>query len=138
MTPNPKPRPKKGCSPLPFFPANAVDPIFAAIAEHTALSSESARLEKPYVKAWAEAVEKFGPITSDWQGDAPPRPLYDRWDLAERAAREAAHRMAKTEPTTFAGIEAVHDHISATREWAAWIPIAVKTAHAALARMRAA
>jgi len=131
------------------------DPVFAAIGEHKALIRESRRLEKSYRVAVDKAEKKYGDRIEyirrcrtenrsgdDWPGQAITEPFYDRWNLADRAERKAAMRMARTEPTTLAGVAAMIDHIQ--REVAAgsdnvedWLPTSLKTAGAALTRMEA-
>jgi hypothetical protein len=132
-----------------------IDPVFAAIGEHKALMRESRRLEKSYRVAVDKAGKKYGNrmehirrcrsenrSEDDWPGQAITDPFYDRWNLADRAERKAAMRMARTEPTTLAGIAAMIDHIQ--REIAAgsdmedWLPTSLKTAASALGRMEAA
>jgi hypothetical protein len=137
----------------------AIDPVFAAISEHKALIRESSRLEKSYRGAVDKAEKKYGDriehhrrcrsenrSEDDWPGQAITDPFYDRWNSADRAERKAAMRMARTKPTTLAGLAAMIDHIQ--REVSAgsdnvedWLPNALKTAAAvadALGRMEAA
>ena len=127
--------------------APAPDPVFAAIAEHKALIKESARLEKSYRIARDKAEKKYGewimaPKCGEWPGLAIVSPLYDRWNSAEYAEHKAAIRMARTKPTTLAGVGAM---IACIRREVArgsddvgdWLPTSLKTVGAALARMAA-
>src|ERR1700732_4468541 len=78
------------------------DPIFAAIAEHKALTRESTELERSYRDAVDKAEKKYGDRiehhrgnrSAPWPGSATTDPFYDRWNRACRAARKAAMRMA--------------------------------------------
>jgi hypothetical protein len=107
------------------------DPVFAAIGEHKALIRESRHLEKSYRVAVDKAEKKYGDrieyirrcrsenrSEDDWPGQAITDPFYDRWNLADRAERKASMRMARTKPTTLAGIATMIDHIPARgRGW---------------------
>jgi hypothetical protein len=108
-------------------PKSAVDPIFAAIAEHEALIKETNRLEDSYRIAKAKA-----------ESEAIVSPFYDRWNRACRAERKVAIRVARTIPATRAGVEAMihhaHQAIETDREvdWRDWVPTVLKTVSRAL------
>ena len=121
-------------------PAAAIDPVFAAIAEHKVLTRESNRLEESCWTVRAEAEKKYGEWISapnDWPGKTTVTPFYDRWHRAANAERKAAMRMARTKPTTLAGAAALvaytrRDMMKDPSELSGWIPIALKTVAAAL------
>lgn len=78
-------------------PAPAIDPVFAAIAEHKASIKESNRLERSYRIARGKAEKKHGEWISaqkpcEWAGEATVRPFYDRWTRAIDAERKVAIR----------------------------------------------
>jgi hypothetical protein len=116
------------------------DPVFAAIGEHKALTRESSRLEESCWTVRAEAEKKYGEWISapnDWPGKTTVTPFYDRWHRAANAERKAAMRMARTKPTTLAGVAALvaytrRDMMKNPSELSDWIPIALKTVAAAL------
>jgi hypothetical protein len=135
----------------------AIDPVFAAIAEHKALMRESRRLEKSCAierdKAekehgeWIEHVRRCrseNRSERDWPGEAIISPFYRRWSRAKEAERKAGMRMARTKPATISGAAAMVDHARralVTDEevhWTDWAPIALRTAAVALGRMEAA
>jgi hypothetical protein len=123
------------------------DPVFAAIAEHKALSKETGRLERSYRIARGKAEKKHGkwisaPKQGEWRGEATVRLFYDRWCRAIDAEHKMAIRMARTKPTTRAGIEAMihhaHQAVVTDRDvrevdWRDWVPTMLKTVGAALA-----
>ena len=129
-------------------PANGSepDPAFAAIAEHKSLTKELNRLERSYRIARGKAEKKHGewtpaPKPGEWPGETIVTPFYDRWTRAIDAERKAAIRMARTIPTTHAGVEAMIHHAHqavvtdrAAREvdWRDWVPTMLKTVGAAL------
>jgi hypothetical protein len=137
-------------------PKTADDPVFAAIAEHKALTRESDRLEAATRIARDRAEKKHGEwiehvrrrrsenrsAPDDWPGRAIIDPPYDRWNCAERAERKAAMRMARTKPTTATSAAAMITHArrafetGSKEDWQDWGPTALKTVAAALAVMR--
>ena len=131
-------------------PVAAIDPVFAAIAEHKVLTRESNRLEGSCKTARAKAEKRYGkwertPNPREWPGETTVTPFYVRCNRAGRAERKAALRMARTKPTTPAGAAALIAHIrheieagSGRENWEDWVPTALKTVAAALARMEAA
>jgi hypothetical protein len=70
--------------------------------------------------------------------------FYRRWNVAGRAERKAAMRMARTEPATAAGAAAMISHVRRALktdeevDWMHWAPLALKTAADALVRMETA
>ncbi len=67
---------------------------------------------------------------------------YDQFCRAERAANKAAMRLARTKPTTTSGAAAMIGHVRRETKGASeienWVPLALKTAVAALTRTEAA
>lgn len=127
--------------------ALAIDPVFAAIAEHKTRTKESNRLEAAACTARDKAEKKHGEWigcrrSGDWLGEATVRPFYDRWNRAVRAENKAAMRLARTRPVTKAGAAAMIVHIQRATarafEIEDWVPIALKTVADALNRMEAA
>jgi hypothetical protein len=126
----------------------AIDPVFAAIAEHEALIKASSRIEAATSAARAKAERKYGKWTlarNPWPGEATISPFYDRWNRAVYAREQGGMRMARTKPATVAGAAAMVDHARREIEApsddgyrGAWATIALKTAASALARMGAA
>jgi hypothetical protein len=133
-------------------PAPAIDPVFAAISEHKALTKESNRLEKNCDTARDKAEKRYGEWiehirrcrsenrSDDWPGEATVSPFYDRWNRACRAESKAAMRMARTKPATLAGAAAMIAHIqrgvaAASDNVEDWTPTALKTVTSALTRM---
>jgi hypothetical protein len=127
----------------------AIDPAFAAIAEHKTLIKESSRLEESFRAARAKAEKKYGkwtpaPDSGEWPGEATTSPLYDRWNRAVYAQEQGGMRMARTKPATVAGAAAMVDHARRDLEapsdghYGDWVTIALKTVAAALVRMEAA
>jgi hypothetical protein len=121
------------------------DPIFAAIAEHKAAIKEYIRCRNNSERARAQAEKKYG---MSLEGKAlyiaaaeDTRPEYDQFVRAERAAHKAALRMARTTPMTLAGAAALITHTRremTTEDWQKdWVPVALKTVGAAVARMAA-
>ncbi|MGB6177211.1 MAG: hypothetical protein WBF43_12945, partial [Methylocella sp.] len=79
----------------------AIDPVFAAIAEHKTRTKESNCLEAAARTARDKAEKKHGEWivprrSGDWPGEATVRPFYDRWNRAVRAENKAAICMART------------------------------------------
>jgi hypothetical protein len=120
-----------------------LDPIFAAIAEHKMLTKESNRLEAAASAARDKAEKRYGewiraPNPGEWPGESIVRPLYALWHRAGRAESKAAMRMARVSPTTTSGaaatiVHALHAIKTGSKEdWEDWLPIALKTAAAAL------
>jgi hypothetical protein len=117
------------------------DPTFAAIAEHKALSKETGRLEAAMRIARKQAEKKHG---KSLEGAAlliaaaeDTRQEYDQFNLAAKAKRKAAQRMARTKPLSSAGAYAMITH--ARRELCRdsesaedWVTIALKTVAAVL------
>jgi hypothetical protein len=140
--------------------AKPVDPIFAAIAEHKAISQELwGRLYYALNEAEDEACKTHGRRTSyiwrrncdvhfelasaeragnEWDqrtGIAPLRAQYERGKLAEDRAKR---HLARTNPTTPAGAGALVAYILRDLEdveLEGWHSAALKTAAASLARM---
>jgi hypothetical protein len=130
-------------------PVAAIDPVFAAIAEHKVLTSESNRLEGRCKTARAKAEKRYGkwertPNPGEWPGETTVTPFYVRWNCAGHAERKAALRMARTKPTTISGAAAMIAHIrreieaGSEEDWEDWVPTALKTVTDALGRMEAA
>jgi hypothetical protein len=134
-----------------------IDPVFTAIAEHEAKAKESNRLEAAAraardkaEKTHGEWIEHIRRCRSEnrsedgWPGEAIVSPFYDRWNRAGRAERKAAIRMARTTPTTPSGMAALISHVQRALktdrevDWQDWVPLALKSAASALARMEAA
>ncbi len=130
-------------------PVAAIDPVFAAIAEHKVLTRESNRLEGSCKTARAKAEKRYGkwertPNPGEWPGETTVTPFYVRWNCAGHAERKAALRMARTKPTTISGAAAMIAHIrreievGSEEDWEDWVPTALKTVTDALGRMEAA
>jgi hypothetical protein len=126
-----------------------MDPIFVAIAEHKALIREYIRCRNNSEDARAQAEKKHGKSLEGnalYEAAAEDTKLeHDQFCRAGSAERKAAMRMARTKPATIAGTAAMITHIRheigarSNREvWEDWIPTALKTVAAALARMEAA
>jgi hypothetical protein len=136
-------------------PAAAIDPVFAAIAEHKALIREHTRCQNIFQTARAKAEKKHGiqhgvharnKLGRDQfmerltAASADSRLEYDRWCRATDAAYKAAMRVARTTPTSPAGAAALITHtrseIEPTDDWQEdWVPVALKTVAGALSRM---
>jgi hypothetical protein len=125
------------------------DPVFAAIGEHKALTRESSRLEKSCRIAQDKAEKRYGkwertPNPREWPGETTVTPFYVRCNRAGRAERKAAMRMARTKPTTLAGVAAMITHarreikMGSEEDWEDWVPTALKTIADALGRKVAA
>ena len=104
-------------------PVAAIDPVFAAIAEHKVLTRESNRLEGSCKTARAKAEKRYGkwertPNPREWPGETTVTPFYVRCNRAGRAERKAAMRMARTKPTTLAGVAAMITMLVARSRWA--------------------
>jgi hypothetical protein len=123
--------------------APADDPIFAAIAEHKAISKELwSRLYYALNDAEDKAHETHGMRPSrsgdEWDqrtGIAPLREQYERGKLAEDRAKR---HLARTKPTTPAGAGALVAYIQRDLEDVAledWHSAALKTVAVSLARM---
>jgi putative protein kinase ArgK-like GTPase of G3E family len=114
-----------------------VDPVFAAIAEHKALSKETGRLQAAMMIARDRAEKRRGKSLKGAAlliSAAEATTLeYDQFNRAAKAERKAAIRMARTIPVTFAGVAAMIAHarqaIETDREvdWRDWVPTVLKT-----------
>jgi hypothetical protein len=94
-------------------PAAAIDPVFAAIAEHKALIMEYIRCRNNSHTARAQAEKKHGKSLEGaalFIAAAEDTTLeYDQFNRAARAERKAAMR-ARTKPTTASGAAAMITH----------------------------
>ena len=123
-----------------------VDPVFAAIAEHKALLREYIRCCNDSEAAREQAKKKHGKSLEGMAlfiAAAEDTKLeYDQFCRAERAANKAAMRLARTKPTTTSGAAAMIGHVRRETKGASeienWVPLALKTAVAALTRTEAA
>jgi hypothetical protein len=145
MTPKPKARKAPATN-------TAIDPIFAAIAEHKALIKENDRLEGNYRAAVAKAEKRHGKQIkwavskgiNSWPGEAKTSPLYDEWNRADCSVRKAGRRLARTKPATLTGLAALADYIHTISRGDVdeinedLVKAAVKTIATKLARMREA
>jgi len=87
----------------------------------------------------------LAPKEGEWPGEAVVSPFYDRWNHATRAECKAAIPMARTKPTTPAGVAAMITHArreiavaSDKAEDCTTMMTALKTAASALTRMGSA
>jgi hypothetical protein len=127
----------------PATKAAAIDPIFAAIAAHKALTKKSNHLWNECTTARALAEKKYGEwlkAPDDWPGEPIVTPLYDRANRADLAARIAGKRLARMKLSTLAGAAALADYTQRSytdKSHEDWAKIAFKAIAAALKRMAA-
>jgi hypothetical protein len=123
----------------------AADPIFAAIAEHKAISKELwGRLYDALDEAEGEARKTHGMRPScersgdEWDQRAGIAPLREQYERANHAEIRLAMRMARTKPTTPAGAAALIAYVVRDLEDVAledWHSAALKTVAVCLAQM---
>jgi hypothetical protein len=135
MTTKPKTRKEPASAP-------AIDPVFAAIAEHKARAKEWGRLSSKLDEAWLEARKTHGERAGiEWGHRVGIAPLLEQSSRADTAKNRAVMRMARVKPTTQAGAAAMVDHARRELEtpsdgyYGDWVTTALKTAASALVRM---
>jgi hypothetical protein len=123
-------------------PAKSIDPIFATIAEHKRLLRNFMRCRDIFEAARSQAEKKHGkrlegmPLAMAASADT--EPLWDQFDRADHAARKGGKRLARTKPTTLAGVAALaaYLHRNYTDEINEdWAEVSFKVVASVLTRM---
>jgi hypothetical protein len=127
--------------------AKAADPIFAAIAEHKRLAKELARYEVAFNTVRGQAEKRHGVAEAD-SSEAAVAALklacadtsleYELMNRADRDARKGGMRLARTKPTTLAGVAALaaYLHRNYTDEINEdWAEVSFKVVASVLTRM---